>query len=190
MGMQEYLVTCKHHTPQEFFDIFNEEASISIATPKEDIEGKVDDEPFRIPRHTDLIVIYGDRHDIRDMLYEKFSEEEFWGSEYVNKAVFGTWEASWEQVDKFFHHRGILEPAPKKWLLKIGYSWGEEEPDQVFLSKEDAWEKARQMALEEAETASWEHDCEVGLAFDKEAYAITLHYTYDSEYCRYSVIEE
>ena len=33
------------------------------------------------------------------------------------------------------------------WLLKISYSWGDEEADQKFCSFEDAWKAAKDMAI-------------------------------------------
>lgn len=53
------------------------------------------------------------------------------------------------------------------WLLKISYSWGDEEADQKFCSFEDAWKAAKDMAINETEITSMENDCEVGLSIDK-----------------------
>ena len=71
-----------------------------------------------------------------------------------------------------------------KWLLKISYSWGDEEPYQEFNSFEEAWDTAKKYACNEAETASIEANnetCEIGLTFEKEENRgrISLHYTYD-----------
>lgn len=76
------------------------------------------------------------------------------------------------------------------YLLKISYSWGDEEPDQEFTSFKEAWERAKEMAIDESEIASEEHECEIGLSFDKEEGNIRLHYTYDDEYCFYNVMKE
>jgi len=71
--------------------------------------------------------------------------------------------------------------------LKITYSWGDEDSSIECSSKEDAWKKALKMAIKEAEISGTEHDCEIGLSFNKEDGKITLHYTYDNEYCYYSI---
>lgn len=79
------------------------------------------------------------------------------------------------------------------WLLKISYSWGDEEADQKFCSFEDAWKAAKDMAINEAEITSMENDCEVGLSIDKndtrQEGEIILHYTYDGTYCHYKVVK-
>lgn len=77
----------------------------------------------------------------------------------------------------------------EKWLLKIAYSWGDEESDLEFTSFEDAWTEAKLMALREIETCNVEHDLEMGLFIDKENAKVTLHYTYDDEYCYYNVVK-
>ena len=71
-----------------------------------------------------------------------------------------------------------------KWLLKISYSWGDEEPYQEFNSFEEAWDTAKKDACNEAEIASIEANdetCEIGLTFEKEEDRgrISLYYTYD-----------
>ena len=58
-----------------------------------------------------------------------------------------------------------------KWLLKISYSWGDEEPYQEFNSFKEAWDTAKKDACNEAEIASIEANdetCEIGLTFEKE----------------------
>ena len=82
-----------------------------------------------------------------------------------------------------------------KWLLKISYSWGDEEPYQEFNSFEEAWDTAKKDACNEAEIASIEANdekCEIGLTFEKEEDRgrIRLHYTYDNSYCYYDVLPQ
>lgn len=77
----------------------------------------------------------------------------------------------------------------ERWMLKIAYSWGDEESDLIFTSFDDAWTKAKLMALEEIETCNIEHDLEMGLFINKEEKRIILHYTYDDSYCFYDVIQ-
>lgn len=78
----------------------------------------------------------------------------------------------------------------KKYLLKISYSWGDEEPDIECKSFDEAWRKAKEMAINEAEIVSEEHECEIGLSLCKTEWKISLHYTYDDEYCVYSIVEK
>ena len=77
----------------------------------------------------------------------------------------------------------------KTYLLKIAYSWRDEESEQEFATFEDAWKEAKEMAINESETASEEHECEIGLFFNKEEGKIELHYTYDDSYCYYNVVK-
>lgn len=82
-----------------------------------------------------------------------------------------------------------------KWLLKISYSWGDEEPYQEFNSFKEAWDTAKKDACNEAEIASIEANdetCEIGLTFEKEEDRgrISLHYTYDNSYCYYDVLPQ
>ena len=77
-----------------------------------------------------------------------------------------------------------------EYLLKIHYSWGDEEPDMQFATREEAWSKAKEMAMEEVQTVCAEHECEVGLFVDEQECKIQLHYTYDDEYCYYIVEEK
>lgn len=82
-----------------------------------------------------------------------------------------------------------------KWLLKISYSWGDEEPYQEFNNFEEAWDTAKKDACNEAEIASIEANdetCEIGLTFEKEEDRgrISLHYTYDNSYCYYDVLPQ
>lgn len=82
-----------------------------------------------------------------------------------------------------------------KWLLKISYSWGDEEPYQEFNSFKEAWDTAKKDACNEAEIASIEANdetCEIGITFEKEEDRgrISLHYTYDNSYCYYDVLPQ
>jgi hypothetical protein len=68
----------------------------------------------------------------------------------------------------------------------ITYSWGDIEPVIKCESKEEAWSKAKELAMNEAETASIENDCTIELSFDDGK--ITLHYMHDDEFCYYEVM--
>ena len=76
----------------------------------------------------------------------------------------------------------------KEYGIEITYSWGDEEPIIKCKNKKDAWEKAKKMAVNEAKIVSEDHECEIGLIFNKEENKIILHYTYDDEYCYYKIL--
>ena len=80
------------------------------------------------------------------------------------------------------------KPVDKNWLLKITYSWGDEEPGQEFVSKEDAWNKALSMAMVEADTASDEGRGPVQININKEEFEIILVYQGDMSECKYQVL--
>lgn len=77
----------------------------------------------------------------------------------------------------------------QKYGVKITYSWGDEEPTIICDSKDTAWAKAKLMAVNEAEITSGEHECEIGLYFNEDDGKIILHYTYDNEYCYYTLVK-
>ena len=92
------------------------------------------------------------------------------------------------------------------YVLHIEYSWGDQEPDQKFLTKEDAWKKAMSMAMTEADTASDEkEDGEVDthsdekedgtaeIIMEKAKLEISLVYPKSAEensFCRYYITKE
>ena len=86
--------------------------------------------------------------------------------------------------------RAISEKDMDVFLLKIGYSWDDEEPDEEFDSEEQAWDKALSLAIKEANVSSEEHACSIPLFVDSKEKKIMLYYSYDNEWCRYSVIRE
>ena len=63
------------------------------------------------------------------------------------------------------------------YILHIEYSWGDQEPDQKFSTKKDAWDKAMSMAMTEADTASDEkEDGTAKIIMNKTNAEITLVY--------------
>ena len=83
------------------------------------------------------------------------------------------------------------------YILHIEYSWGDQEPDQKFSTKKDAWDKAMSMAMTEADTASDEkEDGTAEIILDKTKSEITLVYPRDAEvaeeksFCRYYITIE
>lgn len=78
------------------------------------------------------------------------------------------------------------------YLLKISYSWGDEESDIPMNSNsfEEAWEYAKKLAIDELEIDCTEHECENAISFDKEKGIILIHYIYDDTYCKYDIVEK
>ena len=114
-------------------------------------------------------------------------------------------------TEEEIRHFSLDDLTNTKWVLKINYWWSndayDEEPDEYFDSREDAYDRARTMALEEARISSTEHGCDIPLRFYEGAmcdevdcggaYAvIDLTYAYDvnangrASICRYIVTEE
>ena len=136
-----------------------------------------------------------------DTSVEEADYYEFYEEHRIDTMVNEEYETFWNEMLLWIIHNapkgnylvGDLEyrMIPNEtYLLKIAYSWGDEEPDQEFTSFEDAWKEAKAMAINEAETTSEEHECEIGLVFNKEEGLIKLHYTYDDEWCHYNVVKE
>ena len=80
------------------------------------------------------------------------------------------------------------------YILHIEYSWGDQEPDQKFSTKEDAWKKAMSMAMTEADTASDEkEDGTAEIIMEKAKSEISLVYPKSAEensFCRYYITKE
>lgn len=76
------------------------------------------------------------------------------------------------------------------YLLKIAYSWGDEESDILMNSFEEAWKYAKELAINELETVCTEHECENAISFDKENGTILIHYIYDDTYCKYDIVKK
>ena len=79
----------------------------------------------------------------------------------------------------------------EKWI-QIWYSWGDQEPPVKVPNGTDAWEYAKQLAVDEAEISFYEHedDREIGMQFFADEGKIVLHYSYDDEYCYYLITDE
>ena len=77
-----------------------------------------------------------------------------------------------------------------KFLVKCAYSWGDEEPDEEFISEEAAWKYIKEAVVNEAETTSQEHDCYIGVCFDWRNRTASIHYTYDGEFCKYDIVKK
>lgn len=80
------------------------------------------------------------------------------------------------------------------YVLHIEYSWGDQEPDQKFSTKKDAWDKAMSMAMTEADTASDEkEDGTAEIIMEKAKSEISLVYPKSAEensFCRYYITKE
>lgn len=95
---------------------------------------------------------------------------------------------NYDGIDSIFEKLYSNYSQKEIYLIKISYSWGDEESDIKCQSKSDAWSEAKSLAIDEAEIYALEHGCEVGLSFDKENGTITLHYTDDDTYCYYNIV--
>lgn len=84
----------------------------------------------------------------------------------------------------------------KNYLLKITYSWGDEEPEMRFDSFENAWDEAKRLALNEVQTYCTEdqpgEDASIYIISSSilQEGVISLLYTDDHSECRYTVCPE
>lgn len=99
-------------------------------------------------------------------------------------------------VDKFgfvelenFRDEIIKNELSSYYILKISYSWGDEENDRLFITEEDAMNEAKHLAVEESFITSSEHECEIGIIYNEKDKEIKLHYTYDESWCYYKVVK-
>lgn len=99
-------------------------------------------------------------------------------------------------VDKFgfvelenFRDEIIKNELSSYYILKISYSWGDEENDRLFITEEDAMNEAKHLAVEESFITSSEHECEIGIIYNEKDKEIKLHYTYDDSWCYYKVVK-
>lgn len=86
----------------------------------------------------------------------------------------------------------LLEAYGKKeWLVKIAYSWGDEESDNRFRTREEAWEFALDAFKTEVNETINLHpdDCLMYCKTDKEKGEIILMYP-DNTQCKYTVCKE
>ena len=74
------------------------------------------------------------------------------------------------------------------YLIKIGYSWGEEESDLIVKNFDIAWKTMKKMVIDEIETVTEEHDCFSMVRVDKEKKEILLRYTYDDTWALYKAV--
>lgn len=77
----------------------------------------------------------------------------------------------------------------ESYVIKISYSWGDEESDILCRNYEEAWETAKKMLFDEAYISASEHESEIGIGFSKEEDRMYIHYLYDDEYCFYDIIK-
>lgn len=104
MGLQEYFVTKKRHNEKEFVEIFGAQVTC-VSMVKNEVTGIDFPGLTQIGAGTELVVLYGDRHDLRDKLYEKFSDEIFLGTEFVYEAAFGCCFPNQQQISGLFEDR-------------------------------------------------------------------------------------
>lgn len=104
MGLQEYFVTKKRHNEKEFVEVFGEQVAC-VSLVKDAIIGIDFPGLSQIDGGTELMLLYGDRHDLRDKLYENFSDEIFLGVEFVYEAAFGCSFPNQQQISELFEDR-------------------------------------------------------------------------------------
>lgn len=80
----------------------------------------------------------------------------------------------------------------RKYLLKISYSWGDEEEPIECNSYEETWAKAKELAIKEAHSFAFDHEVETILVISPYRDEIKLVYNYPSciEYCYYNITED
>ena len=80
------------------------------------------------------------------------------------------------------------EAFDEPYLLKIAYSWGDEESDTSYRTFEDAWREACRLAAADAEISSVENDSAITLKYDRKNGRIVVNYVYDGESCHYDIV--
>jgi len=80
----------------------------------------------------------------------------------------------------------------KKFIIKIKYSWGDEEEPILINSnnKTDAFNYMIDLAIKETKTAIKEHNDEISIHIFPKDYDILLYYVYDGTQCYYELKEE
>lgn len=74
------------------------------------------------------------------------------------------------------------------YIIKISYSWGDEESDIFCPSKEEAIREAKENLLKEVEISASEHpESEIGVHIDDNN--MYIHYNYDDTYCYYNIVK-
>lgn len=114
MGLQEYVVTKKKHSINDFIEFLGRENISCITIPKKNIIGTDYDVTVDIKKDEEYVVLYGDRHDLRDLLEEHFPEESFWGSEFVNFVATGKNAPSRDEMNEVFKDILIEDYLKKK----------------------------------------------------------------------------
>lgn len=104
---------------------------------------------------------------------------------------FHQWDrfAAFDKVKRVFENWSLVTLPEKKWLLKMAYSWGDEESDQRFTTEEEAWNEAKKLAVEEVQIQIDEGK-DADLKFYANQKHIELHYYSDDSWCYYDVIAE
>lgn len=98
----------------------------------------------------------------------------------------------YEELIRSWGMEKLLEAYGKKeWLVKIAYSWGDEESDNRFRTREEAWEFALDAFKTEVNETINLHpdDCLMYCKTDKEKGEIILMYP-DNTQCKYTVCKE
>ena len=80
----------------------------------------------------------------------------------------------------------------KKFIIKIKYSWGDEEEPIIIenYNKEDAFNYMIDLAIKETKTTIKEHEGDIFIRIFPKDFDILLDYGYDGEQCYYELKEE
>lgn len=107
---------------------------------------------------------------------------------FVENNPSGSKVAMIEKENGFFVYftAKLTDETEQPYLLKIDYSWGEEEPDQEYPTETAAWLALKTQAMKEADICSNEGNTNICTEIDAENKWILLFYG-DGETCRYSV---
>lgn len=96
---------------------------------------------------------------------------------------------AFDKVKAVFESWNLVKIPEKEWMLKIAYSWGDEESDLRFSTEKEAWEEAKRLAMTEIQTTI-DEGSDADLKFYGGQMHIELHYYKDDSWCYYDVVKE
>lgn len=107
MGMREYFVTKNEHSEKEFKEVFGSMFTC-VSKIKKDVTG-IDYYKLReIKAGTELVVLYGDKYELNDLLDEKFPDVIYLGVDMVYHAAYGELFLTKEQAAELYEDRAPI----------------------------------------------------------------------------------